>query len=250
MFEAGKREVVVGKKVASRYPAARLGNKLHFGRGDWVVVGVVDAGRSTASSEIFADLNQLSSDYNRTEVLSSALLSATDEVAAQALINDLQSDRRFNVMALTERAYYEQQMNSARPVKAMGFFVAIIMAIGSSFAAMNTMYAAVSRRAPEIGTLRVLGFSKGGILFSFFLESLFLSLLGGLLGCLLVLPLNSFETGIGSFVTFSEIGFNFHVSPEIMFKGLLFALFMGAIGGLFPARMAARKEILTALREG
>jgi ABC-type antimicrobial peptide transport system permease subunit len=123
------------------------------------------------------------------------------------------------------------------------------MAVGSSFAAMNTMYAAVARRATEIGTLRVLGFSKSSIMLSFLMESLLLSALGGLVGCLLVLPLNNITTGIGSFVTFSEIAFNFRVSPEIMLIGVIFALVMGAVGGLFPARMAARKEILVALRE-
>ena len=123
------------------------------------------------------------------------------------------------------------------------------MAVGSSFAAMNTMYAAVARRATEIGTLRVLGFSKNSIMLSFLFESLLLAGLGGLIGCLLVLPLNNITTGIGSFVTFSEIAFNFRVSPEIMLVGITFALVMGAVGGLFPARMAARKEILVALRE-
>jgi putative ABC transport system permease protein len=111
------------------------------------------------------------------------------------------------------------------------------------------MYAAVSRRAKEIGTLRVLGFSKGGILLSFFLESVLLSILGGILGCLLVLPLNNITTGIGSFVTFSEVAFQLRVTPEIMLAGVLFAMFMGAMGGFFPARNAARKEILVALRE-
>jgi len=114
---------------------------------------------------------------------------------------------------------------------------------------MNTMYAAVARRAREIGTLRVLGFSRGSILGSFLLESLLLSVLGGLLGCVLVLPLNNITTGIGSFVTFSEISFNFRVSPEIMAAGIAFALVMGTLGGLFPARSAAKKEILTALRD-
>jgi putative ABC transport system permease protein len=123
------------------------------------------------------------------------------------------------------------------------------MAVGSSFAAMNTMYAAVARRSTEIGTLRVLGFSRAAILFSFFLESLLLSVLGGLLGCLLVLPLNNVETGIGNFVTFSEIAFNFRVTIPIMITGVMFALVMGALGGLLPARMAANKEILIALRE-
>jgi ABC-type antimicrobial peptide transport system permease subunit len=114
---------------------------------------------------------------------------------------------------------------------------------------MNTMYAAVARRAKEIGTLRVLGFSRGSILFSFFLESLLLALLGGVLGCLLALPLDNITTGVGSFVTFSEIAFNVHVTPAIMLTGMAFALIMGALGGLFPARMAAKKEILMALRD-
>lgn len=249
MFETGRREAIVGKGVADRYGMAGIGRKLRFGRGEWTVVGIFDAGRSAANSEIFADLNQVSADYNRHEVLSSALVRATDRVAAQALINNLESDRRFNVMALTERKYYEQQTVSAAPVQAMGLFVAVIMAVGSSFAAMNTMYAAVARRSAEIGTLRVLGFSKGGILVSFLVESLLLSLAGGLLGCLLVLPLNNLQTGIGSFITFAELQFAFRVSPRLMALGVAFALLMGAVGGLFPARLAAKKEILAALRE-
>ena len=249
MFEPGRREVVVGKSVASRYRDARVGGKMKFGRGEWEVVGVMDAGRGAANSEVFADLFQLASDQSRPEALSSVLLRAADEVTARALINDLQSDRRFNVDVVPEKQYYAAQTNSAAPIQYLGTVVAIIMAIGSSFAAMNTMYAAVARRAAEIGTLRVLGFSRPGILFSFFLESLLLSLLGGAIGCLLVLPLNNFTTGIGSFVTFSEISFQFHVTPAIMAAGVLFALVMGAFGGLFPAGSAARKEILAALRQ-
>jgi len=250
MFEAGKREVIVGKGVAAGYAAASIGKTLRFGKGEWTVVGRFDAGRSAANSEIFADLNQVSSDYNRSEVLSSALVRAVDPVAVQALVNDLQSDRRFNVTAMTEKAYYEQQTVSAAPVQAMGLFVAVIMAVGSSFAAMNTMYAAVSRRSAEIGTLRVLGFSRFGILFSFFVESLLLSLVGGALGCLLVLPLNNLQTAVGSFITFSEIQFAFRVGPGTMAAGLIFALAMGAIGGLFPARPPARPDVLPALRGG
>src|SRR5690242_21021908 len=114
---------------------------------------------------------------------------------------------------------------------------------------MNTMYAAVARRSREVGTLRVLGFSRGSILLSFLIESLLLSILGGLLGCVLVLPLNNITTGIGSFVTFSEISFNFRVSPEIKAAGLAFAMIMGAVGGCLPASAAAKTEILSALRE-
>jgi putative ABC transport system permease protein len=249
MFTPGRREVVVGRGIANRYPMARLGKTLSFGKGQWEVVGVMDAGRSAANSEVFCDLFQLASDQNRETTLSSALLRATDEVSMQALINNLSNDRQLNVDAVTEGAYYAAQTSAATPIQALGVFVSIIMAVGSSFAAMNTMYAAVARRSAEIGTLRVLGFSKLGILTSFFLESLLLSFLGGLLGCLLVLPLNNFQTGIGNFITFSEITFNFRVTPQIMAVGIAFALVMGAIGGLFPAASAARKEILTALRQ-
>jgi putative ABC transport system permease protein len=248
-FQTGHREVVVGKNIAKRYPGAQLGKQLRFGKGLWDVVGVMDGGQSAVNSEIFGDLGQVSSDFDRQDGLSSVLLRATDTATVPALINSLNDDQRLNVDAMTERSYYESQTNSGAPLQFLGIFVSIIMAVGSSFAAMNTMYASVARRSKEIGTLRVLGFSRGSILLSFFLESLLPSLFGGLLGCILVLPLNGITTGIGSFVTFSEIAFNFRVTPQIMIAGVLFALFMGAVGGLFPARMAAKKEILTALRE-
>lgn len=248
-FRAGQREVVVGKSVAKRYPAAEIGKKLRFGKGEWEVVGVMDGGRGTANSEIFADLNQMSGDFNRFDALSSALLRATDAVSVGALINSINDDRRLNMSAQTEKSYLEAQTISAAPIQYLGVFVAIIMAVGSSFAAMNTMYAAVARRAKEVGTLRVLGFSRASILTSFFFESLLLSLIGGALGCLLVLPLNGVTTGLLSFTGFNEIAFNFRVGPEAMGIGVAFALVMGAIGGLFPARSAARKEILVALRD-
>jgi putative ABC transport system permease protein len=248
-FETGKREVVVGRSVADRFPSARPGQRLRFGRGDWEVVGVMDAGKGAQNSEIFADLNQVSADFQRSEVLSSALIRAEDSVAAAALINDLNNDQRLNVTAQTEREYYQAQNASAMPLQALGIFISAIMAVGSSFAAMNTMYAAVARRSREIGTLRVLGFSRGSILVSFLFESLLLSALGGILGCLLVLPLNGLTTGIGNFVTFSEIAFDFTISPQIMLTGVVFAVVLGAVGGLFPARTASKKEILTALRE-
>lgn len=248
-FATGQREIVVGKSIADRFPDAKLGGKFKFARGEWTVVGVLDAGRSAVNSEIWGDLNQISSDYNRSEVLSSVLIRASDPVAAQALINDISADQKLNMAARSEKEYFDAQTVSGAPIQFMGIFVSIVMAVGSGFAAMNTMYAAVARRAREIGTLRVLGFARSSILFSFFVESIILSLLGGAIGCLLVLPLNNISTGIGNFVTFSEISFNFAVTPKIMAYGLTFALILGAIGGLFPARSAARKEILTALRE-
>jgi len=247
-FQAGRREVVAGESIAKRFPGARIGQRLHFGRGDWDVVGIMSAGSGATNSEIFGDLNQISADFQRPEGLSSALLRATDPVAAKALINDISNDPRLNLDAMSETDYYDAQTSSGVVIESLGIFVSIIMGIGSSFAAMNTMYAAVARRAQEIGTLRVLGFSRGSILFSFFVESILLAALGGLVGCLLVLPLNGVTTGIGNFLTFSEIDFNFRVTPQIMALGVAFAMILGALGGLFPARSASRKEILAALR--
>lgn len=248
-FAPGRRELVVGKNIVARYPKVRLGSRVHFGRGDWDVVGIMDGGRSNASSEVYADLNQISGDYNRTEFLSSALLRAVDPVAMQALRSSLETDPRFNFSTQSERDYYASQMASATPVRFMGLLVCTIMAVGSSFAAMNTVYAAVARRSADIGMLRVLGFSRAGILTSFLLESLILSLIGGVLGCLLVLPLNDAHTRIGSFITFSEISFTLRITPQVMAFGIGFGILMGLLGGFFPARSAAKKEILAAFRE-
>ncbi len=249
-FQAGRREIVVGRSVSKRYPQAQVGKQIRFGKGLWEVVGVMDAGQSAFNSEIWGDLNQIASDFNRQDTASSVLLRAVDAAAVPALVNSLNDDRRLNVAAMPEQTYYDNQTNAGAPLQILGIFVSIIMAVGSSFAAMNTMFAAVSRRAMEIGTLRVLGFSRFSILTSFFFESLLLAAIGGLAGCLLALPLNGMTTGVGNFATFSEIAFNFQVTPAVMLPGVLFALTLGAVGGLLPARSAARQEILVALREG
>ncbi len=247
-FTEGRREVVVGESISKRFPAARMGGKLRFGHGDWDGVGVMSGGQSAVNSEILGDLNQVSSDFDRSEFLSSALLRATDEVAADALVKNISADQRVNADPLLETTYYEKQTSAAAPIQFLGTFIAFIMAVGSSFAATNTMYAAIARRSKEIGTLRVLGFSQGSILLSFFAESVLLAGIGGIIGCLLVLPLNGFTTGIGNFTTFSETSFSLRVSPQIMLYGVLFAMLLGAVGGFFPARAAAKKEIMAALR--
>lgn len=248
-YQAGHREIVVGKSVAQRYPDAQLGRHLRFGKGDWSIVGIMDGGQSALNSEIWGDLNQVSSDYNREDNLSSILVRVSDAAAIPSLITAIRADRQLNLTALSEPTYYASQTSSGAPLEFLGILVAIIMAFGSSFAAMNTMYAAVSRRTREIGTLRVLGFSRMSILVSFLIEALLLSIAGGILGCLITLPLNGVTTGVGNFFTFSEIAFHFRVGLTIMAIGVIFAAIVGAIGGFFPARNAARKEILGALNE-
>jgi putative ABC transport system permease protein len=248
-FQSGQREVIVGKAVADRYPSARIGNRIRFGKGDWAITGIMDGGQSALNSEIWGDFSQISADYNRQDSSSSVLLRATDRISLDALKHSIEDDPRLNASAITESDYYQSQTASGAPLEFLGILVSAIMAIGSAFATTNIMYAAVVRRAKEIGTLKALGFSEGSILLSFLSESMLLGGLAGLLGCLLALPLNWVTTGVGSTVSFSEIAFRFHVSPAAFITGLLFAIVLGAFGGVLPARMAARKEILSALRE-
>lgn len=247
-FQPGQFEVVVGKLLAHRYPIARVGRRLRFGKVEWTVVGIMDGGRTVVNSEIFTDLNQMASQFNRPNLTNSILLRVADQVSVPALLTSLNEDQRLNVTAQTEKDYYDRQSASGLPILTLGLFVAIIMAVGSSFAAMNTMYAAVVRRAREVGVLRVLGFSRSNILLSFLMESLLLSFCGGLLGGLFVLPLNYVTSSVGNLATVSETLFTFQVGPSTLAWGILFALLIGACGGFFPARMAAKKEIMTSLR--
>jgi putative ABC transport system permease protein len=248
-FRAGQREVVVGKAVARRYPSARLGNRIRFGKGDWEITGVMDGGQSALNSEIWGDFGQISGDYNRQDSSSSILLRAADLVSFDALKHSIEDDPRLNASTITERDYYQSQTASGAPLEFLGILVSVIMAVGSGFATTNIMYAAVARRGKEIGTLKTLGFSKGSILLSFLSESVLLAGSAGVLGCLIALPLNWVTTGVGSMVSFSEIAFRFHVSIAALFSGLAFAVVLGAAGGILPARAAAKKEILSALRE-
>lgn len=248
-FETRKREVVVGKAVARRYPSTLIGNHIRFGRGDWVITGVMDGGQSALNSEIWGDFNQISGDYNRQDSSSSVLIRATDPAALHALKHSIEADPRLSASPIAERDYYQSQTASGAPLEFLGFLVSVIMAIGSGFATANIMYAAVVRRGKEIGTLKMLGYSEGSILLSFLSESVLLAGSAGVLGCLIALPLNWVTTGVGSMISFSEIAFRFHVSAPTLVSGLIFAVVLGAAGGALPARAAAKKEILTALRE-
>lgn len=247
-FETGQREVVVSKSIRSRFAHANIGDTMEFGKGSWKVVGVFDAGGSAYESEIWGDVNQMASDFDRQGGYSSAYLRATDTIAADALKNRVSDDQRLKLEGMIETDYYAKQTSSGTPIKIIGFVVAVIMAIGSSFAAMNTMYAAVAYRGREIATLRVLGFSRPAILTSFVLESLMLALLGAVVGILLMLPFNGMQTGTSNAVTFSEVVFSLQITPRVAAYAVAFALIMGLAGGFAPAWHAARQNILTALR--
>lgn len=247
-FETGQREVVVSKSIRERFTRANIGDTMQFGKGSWKVVGVFDAGGSAYESEIWGDVNQMASDFDRQGAYSSAYLRATDPIAAEALKNRVSDDQRLKLDGMLESDYYAKQTSSGTPIKAIGWVVGVIMAVGSIFAAMNTMYAAVAYRGREIATLRVIGFSRPAILTSFVIESLLIALLGALVGIVLMLPFNGMQTGTSNQVTFSEIVFALRITPAVASWAILFALFMGFVGGLAPAWHAARQNILTALR--
>jgi putative ABC transport system permease protein len=247
-FQPGQREVVVSDSIRRRFSHANIGDTMEFGKGAWKVVGVFDAGGSAYESEIWGDVNQEASDFDRREGLSSAYLRATDPVAADALKNRVSDDQRLKLEGYIETEYYAKQTSSGNVIEYIGWTVALIMAVGSIFAAMNTMYAAVAYRGREIATLRVIGFSRPAILTSFVLESLLLALLGAAAGILLVLPFNGMETGTSNAVTFSEVVFALRITWQVSGYALAFALIMGFVGGLAPAWHAARQNILNALR--
>jgi len=247
-FSPGQREVVVSKSIRDRFSHANIDDTLEFGKGSWKVVGIFDAGGSAYESEVWGDVNQMSSDFDRQGGFSSAYVRATDPIAAEALTQRVSDDQRLKLDGVLETDYYAKQTSSGTPIKVIGFVVAIIMAIGSIFAAMNTMYAAVAYRGREIATLRVIGFSRPAILTSFVLESQLLALLGAIVGIVLMLPFNGMQTGTSNPVTFAEVVFALRITWQVALYAVAFALMMGLVGGLAPAWHAARQNILSALR--
>jgi putative ABC transport system permease protein len=247
-FQPGQREIVVSQSIHNRFSQANLGDTMWIGKGPWTVVGIFEAGGTAHDSEIWGDVNQLSADFDR-HFYNSVLVRATDPVAADALKNRVNDDQRLKLNGMLETDYWAKQTNSGNPIKFVGMIVAVIMAIGSCFAAMNTMYAAVAYRAREIATLRVIGFSRPSILSSFVLESVLLSLLGALVGILLMLPFNGMTTGTNNPVTFSEAVFSLRMTPSVVGWAVVFAVVMGLFGGIAPAWHAAQRQILASLRD-
>ena len=247
-FQPGLTEAVVSQRIAERFQGLDVGDKFRIQTTDYTVVGLFDSGGKAFESEIWVDANSLSS-TTQNPTFSSVLLRAKDENALAALTKRITDDPKLHLKALSERAFYEDQQGTASgALKGLAVFISFIMAVGAGFAGMNTMYAAVARRTKEIGTLRVLGFSRSSILISFLLESVGVALIGAALGILLTLPLNFVSTGTSNWVTFSEIAFNFRVTPDLMISALIFGAIIGFIGSLLPSIRASRFRIVEALR--
>jgi putative ABC transport system permease protein len=247
-FTPGLFEIIVGERIAGRVRGVLVGKSVRIQRQDWQVVGIFRSQGSGFESEFWGDIDVMGPAFLRTGGSSSLVVRLKDEGTVADLDRTIRADPQMQLQAIDERKYYADQ---AGPISAvligLTAFVAIIMGIGAVFGAMNTMYAIVASRTREIGTLRALGFSRRSILLSFVLESVFLALLGGLVGIALALPANKLgaATGIG----FAELAFAFKVTPSAMGIGLAFAGAMGLAGGLLPALRAARLPITRALRE-
>lgn len=249
-FQPGLAELIIGKNAIKTYEGFVLGNTVRFGGGTWQVVGVFDAGGSAFDSEIWCDARVLNEVYKRpTNIFQSVTVRLESESALTRFKDALTSDPRLSVQADRETDYYERQSRMLTDlIRILGFLVALVMGVGAVFAALNTMYSAVAERSREIATIRALGFRGRAIVFSFILESLFIAFLGGILGCLAVLPMNGFTTGTINWQTFSHLAFAFSITPGLLVKGIGFALIMGLVGGVPPAVRAVRRPVAVALR--
>jgi putative ABC transport system permease protein len=250
-FQAGLYELVVGRNVAQSYVGFELGKTVRFGGGSWTVVGVFDAGGSAFDSELWCDAHVLNQVYQRPRNFFQAVtVRLTSSEALTRFKDALTSDPRVTVQVDREVDYYEKQSRQlTRLITILGAIVAVVMGIGAVFGALNTMYSAVAERSREIATMRALGFGTGSVVLSFVFESLCIAFVGGLLGCVAVLPLNGLTTGAINWQTFSHLAFAFRVSPSLLGSGLIFALLMGLVGGVPPAIRAARQRVAIALRE-
>jgi len=246
----GLAEAIVGKGARNAYAGLDLGATVRIGAGTWTVVGVFDGKGTAFDSEVWADANVLDGFYQRpTNVFQSATLRLRSPADLGAFEAVLKGDPRLNVQVERETEYYEKQSVVVTTlITVVGMLIAAIMGLGAVFGALNTMYSAVAERAREIAVLRAIGFGGGSIVLSFFVEGLIIACAGGIVGCLAVMPVNGLTTGTINWQTFSHLAFAFRITPDLLALGLLFAILMGALGGLPPAIRAARANVARTLR--
>ena len=252
-FTPGKREVVVAQRLASRFAGFEIGGTIKAGPDRLTVVGHFDGTGSAFDSEAWMDADEARSIFDR-DMYSSVLLRPRDEAALTNLVARIQADKRLSLRAEREVDYYSKQTMTAVPIKYLAGMLGVAMSIGAVFAAMNTMYASVAARTREIGTLRVLGFSRAAIVVCFLVEGSFLAMLGGILGSTLAWGVYAFVVvrginfGTMDFQSFAETVFQFRVTPDLMLLGVLFSVAIGLAGSLLPALRAARLPVISALK--
>lgn len=251
MFHSGLDELVVGKNASKTYAGLTLGNAVDFAGGHWKVVGIFDAGGSSFDSEIWCDARILNEVLKRPDnIFQSATVHLTSAAAFNQFKDSITSDPQLNLEVEREVDYYAKQSSAmTRLITILGGVVAGVMAIGAIFGALNTMYSAVAERGREIATMRALGFSSLSVVLSFLFEALLISFVAGVIGCVVVLPLNGMTTQTMNLSTFSNIAFAFRITFNLLVLGVIFALAMGVLGGLLPAVRAALRPVSVSLRE-
>ncbi len=244
----GSPEVMIGSSIARRFKGVEINGTIRFGMSDWRIVGTFDAGNSGFSSEIWGDVNQFIQAFRR-PAYSSVIFKLRDSSGFQNVKSRIEDDPRLTLEAKRETKYYAEQSEiMAKFLRVLGISLTIIFSLGAVIGAMITMYSAVANRTTEIGTLRALGFQRRNILTAFLVESLLLGFLGGLTGLFFASFLQFFTVSTMNFQSFAELAFSFTLTFEIFYKGMVFSLVMGLVGGLLPAVRASRMVIVEALR--
>lgn len=251
MFTPGTFEIIVGQGAVQEFAGLEVGKQIRWGTTQWQVVGIFKDRGSVAESEIWTDAQVLQGAYNRGPTYQSIRVKLTGVGAVQPFKDALTQDPRLNVRIFTEKDYYEEKSHTLTlMVDTLGTAIAVLMGLGAIVAALNTMYSAVSARTREIATLRALGFGPAPVVVSVLAEGLLIGLVGGIIGMLLsYFAFNGIRASAMNFSSFSQITFAFTVTPELLLRGLIYALLLGFIGGLLPSLRAARLPITTGLRE-
>ncbi len=250
-FEPGRNEIIAGRNAADQFAGLELGNTIEWGRNQWTVVGIFEAGGSVADSEVWCDAAVLQPLYYRGNSFQLVVARLESPEAFEKFHSSLTTDPRVNLKVVRERDYYaEQSQMVVQLITTLGVLIAGLMGIGAVFGAVNTMYSAVSSRTREIATLRALGFRGGPVVVSVLAEALLLALVGGIAGGLIAYAgFHGLRTSTINWQTFSQVAFAFAVTPRLVVLGVIYALSMGLVGGMLPAWRAARLPVVSGLRE-
>lgn len=251
MFEPGKNEIIVGRAAQQEFQGLELDSIIRFGKSEWSVVGVFEAAGGVVESELWTDVRVLQGAYRRGNSFQSVRVRLESAASIETLREALEADPRIDPDVTSEREYFAKQSQALSTfIKILGYPLTILMSIGAIFGALNTMYSSVSVRGKEIATLRALGFGPLPVMVSTIIESTLLALVGGLIGSVAAfLIFNGFQVSTLNFANFSQVVFDFAVTPDLIRQGLTAALVIGVVGGLFPAIRAARMPVALALRE-
>jgi putative ABC transport system permease protein len=250
-FELGRNEVIAGLGAARAFGGLDVGKKFRVGQNEWTVVGIFSGGGGSAESEIWTDAAVLQPAYHRNEGFQSVYARLVSPESFREFKDSLTANPRLKVKVQRQSEYLADQSSMITSfIRNFGVFIAGLMALGALFGALNTMYSAVSARTREIATLRALGFGPGPIILSVMFESLALALMGGVTGAAAAyFAFDGFKAATINWQTFSQIAFAFTVTPQLLTQAIIWAAFIGLVGGLFPALRAARLPISAALRE-